>query len=98
MRAKATLALMLVSLLLFGAVSPVLAEQAVEVVTREVNGEILKYETDLSNLELSAWRFGAFIGERYPTFEVVTIGGIPWQDTKYAQVIKDNLFFYGTVQ
>ena len=67
-------------------------KKTVRVVMRSMNGELMVEDQDLDNLEISAHWFGYGMSERYPTWEVVTIGGIPWQDTKYAQVIKDNLF------
>ncbi|MBF7084364.1 hypothetical protein IT084_15530 [Desulfallas sp. Bu1-1] len=42
-----------------------------------------------------AWNLGAQMGERYPTQEVIEIDGVPWQDSPYAEVIKENLTFYG---
>ncbi len=50
---------------------------------------------DFPNPGKYAWNLGAQMGERYPTQEVIEIDGVPWQDSPYAEVIKENLTYYG---
>jgi len=52
---------------------------------------------DFPNPSKYAWNLGAQMGERYPTQEVIEIDGVPWQDSPYAEVIKENLTFYGEI-
>ncbi|NHM26967.1 copper amine oxidase N-terminal domain-containing protein [Desulfofundulus sp. TPOSR] len=50
---------------------------------------------EFPDIEKYAWRLGAGMGERYPAEEVLEVNGVPWQDSPYAEVIKENLTFYG---
>ena len=70
------------------------AEEKVVIKYRSMNG-ILEEEWDLSNLQQYAWRLGSCMDDRYPILEVLEIDGVPWQDTVYADVIKENLTHYG---
>jgi len=65
----------------------------IKVKYREFNE--IKIEEHPSNFNEYAWKLGAFLGERYPAWEVIEIDGVPWQDSPYAEVIKENLTYYG---
>lgn len=68
-------------------------EGTIKVKYREMSN--IRFEEHPSNLGEYVWRFGAQMGERYPTLEVIEIDGVPWQDSPYAEVIKENLTYYG---
>lgn len=92
---KKIISCLLVAVFLLALTAPAMAEQKIiKVVCRDMNGKFITYETTPEELEESAWSMGAGMSDRYNTWEVVTIDGVPWQDTKYAEVIKNNLFFY----
>ncbi|KJS75619.1 MAG: hypothetical protein JL56_07290 [Desulfotomaculum sp. BICA1-6] len=67
--------------------------EIIKVKYREFNE--IKIEEHPSNFNEYAWKLGAFLGERYPAWEVIEIDGVPWQDSPYAQIIKENLTYYG---
>ena len=70
------------------------AEEKVIIKYRDVN-KIMEAEWDLLGLQQHAWRLGSFMDDRYPVLEVLEIDGVPWQDTIYADIIKENLTFFG---
>lgn len=56
-----------------------------------VYGEIR--ETDF-NIKY-AWCLGESMSDRYPYIELIEIDGVPWQDSPYAEIIKEYLTYYG---
>lgn len=64
------------------------------IVKQRIKNKIVINECDLADLQCSTESIGINTGDRYPVLEIMEIGGIPWQDTVYADVIKDNLTYY----
>jgi hypothetical protein len=88
-------ALVILTALAVAVVAPMAwaGDGTIKVKYRDMNN--IRFEEHPSNLGEYVWRFGAQMGERYPTLEVIEIDGVPWQDSPYAEVIKENLTYYG---
>lgn len=94
MRIKKALSVVLAAVLALGLAAPAAWAEGhtAKVKFRDVDDIVVH---DFPEIDKYAWRLGSGMGEKYPTWEVIEIDGVPWQDSPYAQVIIDNLDYYG---
>lgn len=98
MRLKSFIAGLLTCLFIFsiGFVYSAKAEQTFEFVLFNNTGEANAYPCEPEHVERSAWCAGYLMAERYPYYQLGTINGIPWQETPYAQNVKEGIESFGT--